>query len=102
MRVGEHPGKTRMVFDMTGASSYRYDLDNAENLLVLEIANAGWAAAATQNFTKSPIIQSYSTQAMDGGGTRVIMQLKRAANVAYEAVLKPEGANGHRLVIDLK
>lgn len=102
LRVGEHPGKTRLVFDMTGASSYRYDLDNAENLLVLELAGAGWAAAATQNFAKSPLLQSYSTQAMDGGGTRVILQLKRAAGVAYEAALKPEGGNGNRLVIDLK
>lgn len=102
LRVGEHPGKTRMVFDMTGASTYRYDLDNAENLLVLEISGAGWSAPATQTFAKSPILQSYSTQPMDGGGTRVILLLKRAASVVYEAALKPEGTNGHRLVIDLK
>lgn len=102
LRLGEHPGKTRLVFDMSGASAYRYDLDNAENLLVLELAGAGWAAAATQSFAKSPIVQSYSTQAMDGGGTRVILQLKRAATVAYEAALKPDGGSGHRIVIDLK
>ncbi len=102
LRVGEHTGKTRLVFDMSGASAYRYDLDNAENLLVLELSGAGWSAAATQSFAKSPILQSYSTQSMDGGGTRVILQLKRAATVAYEAALKPEGNNGHRLVIDLK
>lgn len=102
LRVGEHPGKTRMVFDMTGASAYRYDLDNAENILVLEISGAGWSAPATQSFARSPLLQSYSTQSMDGGGTRVIMQLKRAAAVAYEAALKPEGSSGHRLVIDLK
>jgi hypothetical protein len=102
LRVGEHTGKTRLVFDMSGASAYRYDLDNAENLLVLELAGAGWSAAATQTFAKSPILQSYSTQAMDGGGTRVILQLKRAATVAYEAALKPEGSSGHRLVVDLK
>ncbi|MBU0799468.1 MAG: AMIN domain-containing protein, partial [Alphaproteobacteria bacterium] len=103
LRLGEHKDKTRLVMDMTGASSYRYDLDNAENLLVIELAGAGWTAAQSQTMAKSPLVQSYSVQAMDGGGTRVIIQLKRAVNVIYEAALKPEGGNSsHRIVLDLK
>jgi hypothetical protein len=103
LRLGEHKDKTRLVFDMTGASAYRYDLDNAENLLVIELAGAGWTAAQSQTMAKSPLVQSYSVQAMDGGGTRVIIPLKRAVNVIYEAALKPEGGNSsHRIVLDLK
>lgn len=103
LRLGEHADKTRMVFDISGAVTFRTDLDNGEKLLVIEIEGAGWSAAATKTMT-SPLIQSYSTQALDGGkGTRIIMVLKRDSSIISQSVLKPDGANpNYRLMIDLK
>lgn len=103
LRLGEHPGKTRLVMDITGAAPYNYDIDNAENLLVIELPQTGWRAAQTQTLAKSPFIQSYNVQPMDGGGSRVIIQLKGPVRVSYEAALRPEAdQTSHRIVLDLQ
>lgn len=102
LRTGEHGDKTRLVLDVTGPANYRHDLDNSENLMVIELPGTKWNAAQSMA-VKSPIVQSYSVQSTDDGGSRVILQLKKAANVAYEGVIKPDAGNNHyRIVIDLK
>jgi hypothetical protein len=102
LRLGEHAGKTRLVFDVTGTTTFRADLDNAEKILIVEIEKAAWNAAATKTLS-SPMVQSYSTQALDGGnGVRVILVLKKNATISSQSLLKPEGAQtNHRIVIDL-
>lgn len=102
LRLGEHPGKTRLVFDVTGMTTFRADLDNAEKILIVEIDKAAWNSAAAKTLS-SPMVQSYSTQALDGGnGVRVILVLKKNASISSQSMLKPEGAqSNHRLVIDL-
>lgn len=102
LRLGEHTGKTRLVFDVTGTATFRADLDNAEKILIVEIEKAAWNAAATKTLS-SPMVQSYSTQALDGGnGVRVILVLKKGASISSQSLLKPEGAQtNHRIVIDL-
>lgn len=102
VRLGEHTGKTRLVFDVTGSATFRADLDNAEKILIVEIEKAAWNAAATKTLS-SPMVQSYSTQALDGGnGVRVILVLKKNASISSQSLLKPEGAQpNHRIVIDL-
>jgi hypothetical protein len=102
LRLGEHTGKTRLVFDVNGAVTFRADLDNAEKILIVEIEKAAWNAAAAKTLS-SPMVQSYSTQALDGGnGVRVILVLKKNATISSQSLLKPEGAQAnHRIVIDL-
>jgi hypothetical protein len=102
LRLGEHANKTRLVFDLSGATSFRADLDNAEKILIVEIEKAAWNAAASKTLS-SPMVQSYSTQPLDGGnGVRVILVLKKNATISSQSMLKPEGTQSkHRLVIDL-
>lgn len=102
LRLGEHPGKTRIVIDMSGTPAYKHDLDNAEKIFMIELPNTAWAGPATQSFS-SPLIQSYTAQPMDNnGGTRIVLVLKKSASVSYQDTLKPASDSPyHRLVIDL-
>lgn len=102
LRLGEHPGKTRIVIDMSGTPAYKHDLDNAEKIFMIELPNTAWAGPATQSFS-SPLIQSYTAQPMDNnGGTRIVLVLKKSASVSYQDTLKPANDSPyHRLVIDL-
>lgn len=102
LRLGEHANKTRLVFDVTTKPVYRTDLDNNEKLLVVEIDNAAWSGKIPSTLS-SPMIQSYSTQALENNaGTRIIMVLKKSAKISTQEVLNPESANGpYRLVLDL-
>jgi N-acetylmuramoyl-L-alanine amidase len=103
LRLGEHADKTRIVIDVTGSVTYRHDLDNSEKFLVIELDNAGWSGVTNQVLS-SPLVQSWSTQALENGkGTRIILVLSRATDVIYEDLLPPEsGSSNYRLVIDLK
>ena len=102
LRTGEHPDKTRIVLDVNGPPSYRYDLDNAEGLLVIDLPNANWQGKQSEIFKKSPTISSFNVHSMNGSGQRVVMQLKKSTTVKYESVYKPNGKSFYRIVIDLK
>lgn len=103
VRFGGDAGKTRIVFDATQAVTYTKDIDNGEKLLVVEIPNAAWGAAAQGTAPKSSAIDSWTAQSNGSGGTRIVMTLKKSVSVIYEGTMKPESSNPHhRIVIDLK
>lgn len=101
VRIGEHPDKVRIVLDLSGASAYTADLDNGEHILVIELDDAGWSAAATKNFGTLPVIASYSTEAMGNTGTRLVLQLKKSTSIKYKADVAAEGGAGRKIIIDL-
>ena len=103
VRFGGDAGKTRIVFDANQAVTYTKDIDNGENLLVVEIPNAGWGAAAQGTAPKSSTVDTWTAQSNGNGGTRIVMTLKKPVSVIYEGTMKPETSNPHhRIVIDLK
>lgn len=100
LRIGEHSDKTRLVLDVGGKPQYSYDLDNSENLLVIELPNAGWSGQQSWSSSKVPLMASYSVQP-SGDGSRLIIQLKKPVRVIKDTILAPNGSPDHRLVIDL-
>jgi len=102
LRIGEHRDKTRLVFDVTGAASYRYDIDNNEKLMIVELPGTGWSGPMQWTSGKAPLLASYTVSPLDGGGSRVIVQLKHAASVVYESTLAGGGGKPHRIVVDLR
>lgn len=102
LRFGGEGGKTRIVFDANAALTYRTDLDNTENLLVIELPGTSWSAPAQGRAPATSAIESWSAQADGQGGTRLVIILKKPVVLAYQATLKPESDTPHhRLVIDL-
>lgn len=100
IRIGEHPGKTRIVLDVRGKTGFTADLDNQEKILVVELPEAGWSAAAQKTLPSSPLIASYRIEPLDNGGTLLIVQLKKSAAVSYKGAMDDPG-KGQRLIIDL-
>ncbi|MCB1556814.1 MAG: hypothetical protein KDJ15_05820 [Alphaproteobacteria bacterium] len=102
LRIGEHPDRTRLVLDLSASSPYRYDLDNSENLLVIELPEAGWNGRTSWQNDKAPLIRSWSVQPMENGkGSRIIAVLKHNASVIDDMAIKANGYQDHRIVIDL-
>ena len=90
---------TRLVLDLSGAVKYKYDLDNTENLLVIELMGAQWSDKMSETIKGSPLIQSWAVQKMDGDqGSRLIINLHKAAKVSKESAL----SNPHRIMFDLQ
>lgn len=102
MRFGEHPDKTRIVFDTGQQLSFDYDLDNGENILLVKFPRASWNAARQATIGNSALVQSYSAMSNAQGGTDVIVQLKKRARVEWAQAIPPAGAGqGHRIVLDV-
>jgi hypothetical protein len=100
IRTGEHPGKTRLVLDVGSETPFRYDLDNNERLLVIELGNAPLSKAMTSSLRKSQFVSAYKAEATEQG-SRVIVQLKKPARILHAETLKPTGGRGARIMFDI-
>lgn len=103
LRMGQHPGKTRLVLDLNKKPSFSYDLDNSEKLLLVDISGARWDAAAKKSMAKHPLVAAYSTHDNGSGGTMLVLELKKPVKVTMSTAMKPNPKAGgyHRIVMDL-
>lgn len=101
VRVGEHPGKIRIVLDVSGKSpAFTADLDNNEKILVVELPETGWTAEAQKAFTGNPLLSLYRIEKLGENGTMMILQLKGTSSIGYKAASNnPDGTS--KVVIDL-
>lgn len=102
VRIGEHGTKTRLVFDLNGKTkpAFKYDLDNGEHLLLVEMPSSAWTGKSTGK-PKSPLVEGWTASAGESGGTSVAIQLKKDARVLSTEFLKAEGKDPARLVVDI-
>ena len=100
MRLGEHPDKTRLVLDVSDNVAFSYDIDNAENVLMLELPGAAWAGADMPVRPTSNVV-SYTAVPDGQGGTQMAIQLKQASQVLWAQYLPAAGGNGPRIVLDI-
>lgn len=103
LRMGQHPGKTRLVLDLNKKPSFSYDLDNSEKLLLVDIPGARWDAVAKKSLAKHPLIVAYSTHDNGSGGTMLVLELKKPVQVTMSTAMKPNPKAGgyHRIVMDI-
>jgi hypothetical protein len=101
VRVGEQSKNiTRIVLDTTKPAELRYDLDNSEGLLVIDIPKSQWKATEELAFKNSPMIKAFhATQ--DDNGAHLAIDLKQDAKVVTTARLTPSGSSGHRVYVDI-
>ncbi|PZQ48271.1 MAG: hypothetical protein DI551_01930 [Micavibrio aeruginosavorus] len=102
IRIGEHPGKIRIVLDLSSKTDFAVDLDSAEKILVVELPHAGWTAPATKTYgADQKLLSSYRTEGLGDDGSMLIFQLKANSSITYKGVMQDTGAASSRIVIDL-
>lgn len=103
LRTGIHSNKVRLVLDMSAKTPYTIDLDSSENILIIELPQAGWSGARSKAFgAKEPLLASYNVEAINGGkGTRIIIPLKKSSSVLKSALLPPGTTPNYRMYVDL-
>ena len=104
LRIGEDRGKTRLVLDASKPAPYRYDLNNRDRLLTIDLPGAEWNGPKSWLSGDSTLVESYTVEPLKtGNGNSVILRLKKATSILHEGELSPEKAGeDHRIVIDLK
>lgn len=103
LRVGDHSGKTRLVLETGGTTAFRADLDNAENLLVIELPDAdATGTGGKESVADAHTVKSWSVEAMEGGaGVRVIVELQGSVSIQKTLAVPASGESGARIVVDL-
>lgn len=103
VRIGEHPGKVRLVMDLSGPATYRLN-EPAGSVVTIDLPAAGWEAIRSWRAISTPVLQGFTVEALpDGAGTRLILTGDGPIRVGLHGILKPsEGGQGHRLYIDLE
>lgn len=101
LRVGEHPGRTRIVLDVSSNVAFRHDIDNNERILMLELPGAAWSAPLQQQFARSPLVAAYQATPDGQGGTRLAIQLRKPAKIASTQSLAAEPGKAPRVVVDI-
>ncbi len=101
LRIGEHKGMTRLVFDLKAGAEPVFKLDNdpAEKILIVDMSGVTWSGADSGK-PKSPLIESWSNH-QTPTGVSTAFQLKTPVKVTGTQVLKAEGKDPARLVIDI-
>ncbi|MCB1563002.1 MAG: hypothetical protein KDJ75_05445 [Alphaproteobacteria bacterium] len=104
IRVGEHPDRVRIVFDITKKGTpYTSDLDNGEHILVVELPDAQWDTPVTsESFGAIPVLKSYKVERFNSGQGRIfVLQLKSSSKILAQSRLPALSGGGERIVIDL-
>lgn len=102
IRFGKYKGRDRIVLDLTAPAKFRYDLDNNEKLLIVELPSASWTAQMAKQIKTSSKIAAYSAQPGVNGGTQLIFSLKGNARVSQARELPPNKTYGHRIFMDIE
>jgi hypothetical protein len=101
LRIGEHPGKTRIVLDVPDKLAFTKDIDNTEHILTIDVAGAGWAGDTAAHATpKSPLVTSWQASPDGQGGTRFVIPLRKSAKVLAAQIVSATG-QPPKIVIDL-
>lgn len=102
LRIGEHPGKTRLVFDLKDSAKpeFIYDIDNAEKILLVDLGGIRWLGA-DKGILKSSMIVGWNAQKSASGTASIVVELKKSAKIISSQYLKAEGKDPARLVLDI-
>lgn len=102
VRVGKHPDKVRMVMDLTGPFNFDVKQDKANSLVIVDMPNSGWSAKAEYIGKASSRLRGYHIEALEGGGTRLVLNTAPAATVGDYGLLKPHKGKKDRFYLDIK
>ncbi|HEY9198027.1 MAG TPA: N-acetylmuramoyl-L-alanine amidase [Gammaproteobacteria bacterium] len=100
VRLWTGPDNTRVVLDLDGPAEHKLFTLHGPDRVVIDLRNArlkpGVSAKGAQG-----VIQGLRTGIQNGHDLRVVLDLKGRVK-PRSFLLKPDGSNGHRLVVDLQ
>ena len=102
MRVGQHPDKTRIVFDISQSVEFQIILLPDPYRLVIDLPEIEWRLDEEMAAGRDGQVQGLRYGLFQPGVSRVVMDMARPFEV-QEAFLLPPGETPHyRLVIDVR
>lgn len=103
VRFGEEGRFTRIVLELDRAAPYAVTLARDPPRLFVDLPALSWSAAADAQAQPRGLARAIRPTPAPGGGTRVVVELVRPAELVARFAIPPTSArSGWRLVIDLE
>ncbi|MGH1397789.1 MAG: hypothetical protein ACRBCT_01085 [Alphaproteobacteria bacterium] len=101
VRIGDHPGKTRIVVDVTNQVKFDAWLQDDNHVLVMRVPDSRVETELGKVLQNHSLVKAYGFR-KKGNEQQFIVTLKRAADLTYKAILKPNATyRNYRIVLDL-
>ncbi len=100
VRVGEHPGATRVVLDVSQRTNATFDVSSDGRTLFIVMPDAEWRAGAFAAKHAKGLLTDFK-QSTSGNGVELSLVLDQPVRMKPPFFVAPEGTQGDRVVIDL-
>jgi hypothetical protein len=101
IRLGQHPGKTRLVIDLSEVAGFAYRFSKGGRVLRIHLPDADWSGNAAPRRGRG-LIGSWRVESRPNQlGADLYVDTKAAARVRQAFLLAPDKHGGHRVVLDL-
>lgn len=100
-RIGEHPGLTRFVLELSDPVTPRvFTLANPDRV-VMDLPDVLWRIGTPDRPSGLGAIRSYRYGSFRPGESRIVIDLSRPVSLAPLLIIPPKDGNGYRIVLDL-
>lgn len=103
VRIGEHPGKVRLVMDLSGAADYIVKEEENGRIVNIDLPGTAWDSLKSWRGAHTPILDGFQALSLpEGQGTRLQLKARSRMHVSVFGLLPPSpGQPNYRLYIDL-
>lgn len=102
IRVGAHPGMTRVVLDLSGKVAYDVFVLPEPYRVVLDLPEVGWHLPTKPLPGAVGQLDKLRYGLFSPGVTRVVFDMKGPVRIKKAFILKPKNGHAYRLVMDLQ
>lgn len=100
-RIGEHPGLTRFVLELSDPVTPRVFTLTAPDRVVLQLPEVLWRIATPDRPSGRGAIRSYGYGVFRPGESRIVIDLNRPVSLAPLLIIPPKDGYGYRIVLDM-
>jgi len=100
LRVGEHPGSTRVVLDVSEPSDMTIEVSADGRTITVDLPAIEWRAGDFAQRHAKGLLSGYRYTPAAAGG-RLSLAMSESVKIRAPFFVGPEGKQGHRVVIDI-
>ncbi len=101
-RTGQHPGKERIVLDVTKKTKFDVRLTDNNTTLVIELPDASWGLEGVHSFGGAGLLKSYTADAQGKTGVVLKIALSKPVRIVSKMALPGNDTNkNNRIVLDI-
>ena len=101
VRLHDHGTHTRLVLELSEASDFKVFALLGPYRIVVDLPELTWQLPAQDLLSSAGVVRDLRYGLFQPGQSRIVLDLKRSANVERAFLLAPIGATPWRMVIDL-